>query len=437
MVLKLVDTDLSVIEGQVPDQLQVGQGRHIIGRGTKADVQLSAQKDGKFIISRSHAALEVNADGTVSIEDLGSLNGVFVNQVRITVSALQDNDVVQFGGMSDIPVGAKLQHSDIAVRYQLKFHSQKSPKDEKKTQGKVSASIKKEATNNSAAKDSSVVEKESNTSSNNLNKVFEDISTNASYKSNDNGNKGSGKRAREDSLLLNAHSSGGKTSPVLPVTNKKMRAPTPNTVEPSADIQIIRKFNDDFRYEINSIKDDHKRDFENLVQKLDGMYKLLNGLVERGVQGRYESSSPSADRQMRTKKSVTDSITISNSNESTSSSSKLVSRSPFQNQNYCQIDINTLKAQVQCFLCKQVILDVAVLSCSHSFCQCCIEQHFKKGKYSCPMCGTMFEKNMKHRYNRCDQLDSIIWLVLEASSADERKVSITIFITRLSSANVQ
>src|SRR3954447_2889621 len=48
-------------------------------------------------VSRRHAAVRVDG-GSVAIEDLGSTNGTFVNDERITgVRTLRDGDMVRFG----------------------------------------------------------------------------------------------------------------------------------------------------------------------------------------------------------------------------------------------------------------------------------------------------------------------------------------------------
>ena len=47
-------------------------------------------------VSRRHAAL-VRRDGRWHIEDLGSLNGTFVNRRRVDSAALEDGDEIQIG----------------------------------------------------------------------------------------------------------------------------------------------------------------------------------------------------------------------------------------------------------------------------------------------------------------------------------------------------
>lgn len=117
--LRLIGRDrLAGLNGIFPDEIGLSAGRTIVGRSNKADIKLSAEKDGKFIISRSHAAIIVNEEAnTVEIEDLGALNGIFVNEVRVKTSFLHDGDVIQFGGMSEVPIGKRLTGGDLSVCY--------------------------------------------------------------------------------------------------------------------------------------------------------------------------------------------------------------------------------------------------------------------------------------------------------------------------------
>eukprot|EP01033_Poteriospumella_lacustris_P013643 gene13643-9772_t len=117
--LTLIGRDrLAGLSGTFPDEIGLSAGRTIVGRSNKADIKLSAERDGKFIISRSHAAIVVNEEAkTVEIEDLGALNGIFVNEVRVKTAFLHDGDVIQFGGMSEVPIGKRLTGGDLSVCY--------------------------------------------------------------------------------------------------------------------------------------------------------------------------------------------------------------------------------------------------------------------------------------------------------------------------------
>jgi pSer/pThr/pTyr-binding forkhead associated (FHA) protein len=70
----------------------VGVDDIVIGRGAKAEVQV--QGDG---ISRMHARLARDGRGAVTVLDLGSANGTFVNDERVDFVALQSGDRLRIG----------------------------------------------------------------------------------------------------------------------------------------------------------------------------------------------------------------------------------------------------------------------------------------------------------------------------------------------------
>src|SRR5690242_18104916 len=84
--------------------IAVLQGSFIIGRGT--DCQLALDDP---LVSRRHAALRVDPAG-VTIEDLGSRNGVMLNGVRIEKpERLTDGDLIRIGSQ-DISFYAEEVH---------------------------------------------------------------------------------------------------------------------------------------------------------------------------------------------------------------------------------------------------------------------------------------------------------------------------------------
>jgi pSer/pThr/pTyr-binding forkhead associated (FHA) protein len=64
----------------------------IIGREADSGIQLG---DDDFA-SAQHARIDLRSDG-VWVEDLGSTNGTFVNDQRVTAERLQPGDVVKVG----------------------------------------------------------------------------------------------------------------------------------------------------------------------------------------------------------------------------------------------------------------------------------------------------------------------------------------------------
>jgi pSer/pThr/pTyr-binding forkhead associated (FHA) protein len=72
-------------------ELEAGQSK-TIGRGQQADVTVDDPS-----LSRLHARLAVDREGQISIDDLGSTNGIFVNGAEQLSSYLMVGDVVRFG----------------------------------------------------------------------------------------------------------------------------------------------------------------------------------------------------------------------------------------------------------------------------------------------------------------------------------------------------
>lgn len=63
-----------------------------VGRATRADFVLDAA-----LVSRLHCRLTAGAGGELEIEDLKSTNGTWVNDSRVTRTALSSGDRVRIG----------------------------------------------------------------------------------------------------------------------------------------------------------------------------------------------------------------------------------------------------------------------------------------------------------------------------------------------------
>ncbi|MBA3889932.1 MAG: trypsin-like peptidase domain-containing protein [Gemmatimonadaceae bacterium] len=72
-------------------------GAITLGRHPQVDLQLDPEIDRD--VSSRHAELRIGTDGTLSLADLGSTNGTFINGVRAEgTETLRDGDVLQLGG---------------------------------------------------------------------------------------------------------------------------------------------------------------------------------------------------------------------------------------------------------------------------------------------------------------------------------------------------
>jgi DNA-binding CsgD family transcriptional regulator len=82
---------LVFVSGTERAPVQLSERSTVLGRG---ETDVSIDVDG---VSREHAKLVVGGDGTVSVLDLNSTNGTYVNGERIELAALREGDELQLG----------------------------------------------------------------------------------------------------------------------------------------------------------------------------------------------------------------------------------------------------------------------------------------------------------------------------------------------------
>ena len=85
---------LRTINDDLPEQTfrLLPGGVKTIGRATGVDFVLDAA-----LVSRVHCRVTVAPTGHLEVEDLGSTNGTFVNDERITVAHLKSGDRLRVG----------------------------------------------------------------------------------------------------------------------------------------------------------------------------------------------------------------------------------------------------------------------------------------------------------------------------------------------------
>jgi DNA-binding CsgD family transcriptional regulator len=93
------------VSGNLPFRLT--PGKHVVGRNARAQIVIE-----NATVSRRHAQL-VLVDGQISIEDLGSSNGTFVNERPIQQSPLLLGDWVRFGGIVCAIASSPLRHHEL------------------------------------------------------------------------------------------------------------------------------------------------------------------------------------------------------------------------------------------------------------------------------------------------------------------------------------
>lgn len=83
---------LAVLEGKDSGRIfQIERPRMVLGRG-EADIVLNDTE-----VSRQHASVEVHG-ARVVLKDLGSTNGVFVNEVKVSQAEIENRTEFRLGG---------------------------------------------------------------------------------------------------------------------------------------------------------------------------------------------------------------------------------------------------------------------------------------------------------------------------------------------------
>lgn len=95
--------------GVLQGKFRLQEGRSIVGRSARADLVLS---DGS--VSRRHAELIVVAE-SLTVRDLNSRNGTFVDDERVTESAVLPRQRLRFGSVEFLLSNTDAPHGDLAV----------------------------------------------------------------------------------------------------------------------------------------------------------------------------------------------------------------------------------------------------------------------------------------------------------------------------------
>lgn len=116
-----------VVNPSRPDnwEIQLKDGANRLGRGDAVDFKI-----GDASVSSSHCQIVVN-DGTVSIQDLGSTNGTFINGAPVQVAGLENGQTIRLGNVemifyADAPQPAAAPAPSAAPRLRVSLTSQPS-----------------------------------------------------------------------------------------------------------------------------------------------------------------------------------------------------------------------------------------------------------------------------------------------------------------------
>lgn len=400
--LQLMEESAKLLQGEVPPAIPLRYGSYTIGRGSHSDIHIRAQMDGKFIISRTHALLQVDKKGVV-IKDLESTNGVFVNEKRINECELSDGDIIRFAGMSEVPVGTVLTCTNASVLYKVLFND---------------TSSKRKGDAEEAAEALAAME--------------DDHLTTGQPTSN-------GHSSRNKVPILAA-------SAPRPASNadQSMRAKRAR-VESDGEIQQHSASSppSDILAELRALKDIHARQLSDLQCKFDSLQHVLlqthqNGVASTPPVGKAQASPNPMPQPPPPEMELGENAEHAEPKVPHVDTSARLSPPLLQLQQPppqlsgakpCVIEASSLRSLVTCALCQELLCLPVVLRCSHGYCWFCIEKSIRRegASYLCPVCCDPLPPSSSSSahtqlYHRSDHLDSIVWLLLEAGESKATEI---------------
>eukprot|EP01031_Cornospumella_fuschlensis_P031517 gene31517-38094_t len=365
--LELVESALQYLEGNVPAMIPLKYGNYTIGRGSTCDIQIKAQLDGKFIISRAHAMLKIGAEGC-SIQDTGSTNGVYVNDQRINSAQLHNGDIIRFAGMSEVPVGSFLKTSNVSVMYMVRLFAEEEA-EKKRALLHASSAVKK-----------SVAGSNQVTSNGNM--------------SSESGSKRTKKEKYEDAQIT-----------------KRMKH-TPDQehalLPPSSPYRVnsVAVLN-----ELKELKSMHSKELAEMREKFESLHKAIAG---------GGGPKDAGERKEHTFLPPTPIPIPAKAPASLPTSVISVCEQDSKSRN--GVKMSSLKSSLSCALCRDILALPVVLPCSHGYCALCIEKSMRKKKHLCPVCCDPPYEGQQRIYYRSEHIENIVWILLGASDSAEHEM---------------
>jgi hypothetical protein len=271
-------------------------------------------------ISRRHAELRLNDDGTCSIHDIGSTNGTFVNNVRVLSQTLSDGDVVQFGGLKNAPIGQVLAKSHGHVTYLYYCKPKLAASSQKSVKRKAGEAIYEEG-------------------------LHVDQNQLSLLKA------ASVQWEREREM---AKEQAAKQQQVLKELNEQLQAVSHRL---SAQNAATAKLEADNMQHLKVIQESAEK--RSALQKQVATLRAL--VEEREAQAGLLNAELCQERQRVAE------LEAGPQQVSSTRSSSGLSR-------------GTLAGGLQCTLCEDLLVEACVLPCSHGFCRACIEGHWSAAR---------------------------------------------------------
>ncbi|KAG5176725.1 hypothetical protein JKP88DRAFT_334765 [Tribonema minus] len=408
-VLELVSQGLS----QNPQRIELGaKTRIVLGRAWTSDVVLNVANTGPDaegppsanIISRSHAEICFIVDEQQRrrwfVKDLNSVNGVFVNDIKVHSNELFDGDIVQLGGAAMMPVGARFFGNRAAIQYRFSTIAAPPPpapsplpppaNGAKRKRAPMSGSQSPEVTGHSSLHELSASRrKTSHSSSDGL--PWEPVGA----KEADTGDDGA----------------PGSTEPLpqaTPAVTQQSEAQQ-RAREQQLAMELAAKTAEVAQLQaLVAEADARARSAQTAQQNAEAAFTMMKLAGDR--------ASPPPPKQPQLRDAQVQTAVCDSAAAAAAAAAAEAAAAALKHRLASQ-----LLAEVACCLCEETLLDAALLPCSHAVCGACWTAHCDAHSTACPVCTRKFH-SAERRARRSMHLDNVIaLLVAELGGAEAQR----------------
>eukprot|EP01114_Cavostelium_apophysatum_P023344 TRINITY_DN8759_c0_g1_i4.p1 TRINITY_DN8759_c0_g1~~TRINITY_DN8759_c0_g1_i4.p1 ORF type:complete len:408 (+),score=129.46 TRINITY_DN8759_c0_g1_i4:39-1226(+) len=324
----------------IPDVVQLNKPEIMIGRLKQLDCDVALDSL-RFpaMISRKHARLlQTEEDGELKwkIVDNGSVNGVFVDNKKISEAYLSDGSVIVFGGGGKLPIGAEKDQSKDS---EFVYRFVRTTKNKRKFEGEDTEELKK-------AKIAELEAEELRKA-----KVLAEEKAEQERKAREAEEQLLREELRIRSEALDEHA-------------RKLKELESKVLESAAELQRVREKE---AKDKEDLLKQQQSSFHEILAKIQSDFEVERTKLKEET---AKHSQVAENVQKHSKMLEMELMQTEKKLEQTTSSS---------------IQKGELEEELSCPICQDLIMYAITLECSHSFCTICINDWKDRNKV-CPVC---------------------------------------------------